>query len=120
MNCIKLIGIIAFTTSLTACGVQTNEELSQLKIEEYAVQVCHSMVDSDIEQLEVMFSDRAMKNFLNRAEVWKSEVAHKITCDVVSTRERKRGLEFRFKSKAAKSLRVTIAKNNGIYQVANI
>lgn len=120
MKYIKSMVAVALTLPLSACGVQTNEELSQLKIEEYAVEVCHSMVDSDIDQLEIMFSDRAMKNFMNRIEVWEDEVAHKITCDVVSTRERKRGLEFRFKSKAAKSLRVTITKNNGIYQVANI
>jgi len=119
MKHIKSIAVIAFTVSLSACGVQTNEELAKLKIDEYAVQVCESVVDFDIEQLEVMLEPRQLERLNNRVDEWRDDVAQ-ITCDEFSTKERRKGLQFKFKAKASRSIRITISKSNGIYQVVDI
>ena len=119
MNIGKFMGIAAVIFSLSACGVQSNEDLAKLKIEEYAVKVCESVVDFDMEQIEMMFEPRQLERFNNRVDEWRDDIAQ-ITCDEFTTKERKRGLQFKFKAVASRSLRITIIKINGIYQVVDV
>lgn len=119
MNIGKFMGVAAVIFSLSACGVQSNEDLAKLKIEEYAVKVCESVVDFDMKQIEVMFEPRQLERLNNRVDEWRDDIAQ-ITCDEFTTKERKRGLQFKFKAVASRSLRITITKINGIYQVVDV
>ena len=55
---------LLLTLTLSACGesIKTKEELSQLPIEEYSVEVCQAILDMNLDQLSHMLSERELSD----------------------------------------------------------
>jgi len=68
MKCIKSLGLVAITLSLTACGgMKSQEEITQMSPTEVAVLACNAYKHIELEQLQYIFSEKSYKKLIRKS-----------------------------------------------------
>ncbi|MBA6356637.1 MULTISPECIES: hypothetical protein [unclassified Colwellia] len=76
MKCIKSLGLVAITLSLTACGgIKSQAEITQMSPTEVAVLACNAYKNIELEQLQFLFPEKAYKKFISKTSKYPEKFA---------------------------------------------
>ncbi|AOW78371.1 hypothetical protein A3Q34_16900 [Colwellia sp. PAMC 20917] len=89
MKCIKSLGLVAITLSLTACGgIKSQAEITKMSPTEVAVLACNAYKNIELEQLQFLFPEKAYKKFISKTSKYPEKFAayvENVNCEIKNT-----------------------------------
>ena len=89
MKCIKSLGLVAITLSLTACGgIKSQAEITQMSPTEVAVLACNAYKNIELEQLQLLFPEKTYKKFISKTSKYPEKFAAYVenaNCEIKNT-----------------------------------